>query len=80
MPAKNLGVRGAQLPGAGADEQCVHLAGNETGLLQRRGQGAGGEPRRFPPKTLIEFVRRQRENAVDVRHREMPGGNAAVMS
>jgi len=39
----------------------------------------GRPPGRLHPEGLVEFVGRQREDALDVGHREMPGGDAAVV-
>lgn len=73
------GHSGTQIAGAGADEQRVQLGGNDAGLAQRRGQGAGGELRRFHPESLVEFVGGQRKDTFDAGHRKMPGGDAAVV-
>ena len=72
------GHAGAEVAGAGADEQGVELVGAQSGAGERGGEGAGGEFGRGESEGGVELVGRVVENVFDVGHGEVALRDATV--
>ena len=72
------GEAGAEVAGAGADEERVELIGAEAGLGEGGGERAGGEGGAGGAEEGVEFVGGAVEDFLDFRSGEVAGGDAVV--
>ena len=69
---------GAQITGAGADDDRVDRRRRNSGALQGAGSGLGGESWRMCRVTLLQRVRVDRKHFVEAVERETAGFDAVV--